>query len=330
MARAADDTPSHAGVAASGSGAILAVSSPGGHLAELHHLMPRILASGGVADWVTPDTPQSRALLAGECVRPVRVVRPREIRAIVANLRQALAILRTRRYAAVVASGNIALSFVPLARIMGIAAHYIECATRTEGPSLTGRLLAVLPGVRLYTQHAGWAGGAWLYRGSVFDDFEPESPGADGPLARVVVTVGMNPYKFSRLLERLVTILPPSVDVLWQTGATDTTGLPIDARSELSPDELQAAMAAADVVVAHAGTGSSLAALDAGKVPVLVARRHARGEHSDDHQLLLLDDLSRRALAIGATVDELDLPTLGKASRARVRRGPRPPPFQLA
>jgi UDP-N-acetylglucosamine--N-acetylmuramyl-(pentapeptide) pyrophosphoryl-undecaprenol N-acetylglucosamine transferase len=308
---------------------VLAVSTTGGHLAELRELLPRMLPAGCETDWVTFDTPQSRSVLAGERVRFVRDIHTRELSAILANLRPAGAIVRSGRYSLVVASGAAALSFLPPARTFGLGGHFIECATRTDGPSLTGRVLGGVPGVHRYTQHPGWAGRSWHYRGSVFDNFEPGRRAEVQSLRRVVVTLGMNPYPFRRLLERLVEILPDSAAVVWQTGVTDAAGLPIRACKTLPAHELSSAMAQADVVVAHAGTGSSLAALDAGRIPLVVPRRAGCGEQIDDHQSLLADDLSARGLAMTTSVEDLDLAALRHAAGRRAARRHDAPRFEL-
>lgn len=53
----------------------------------------------------------------------------------------------------------------------------------------------------------------------------------------------------------------------------------------LEPDEFRARLEAADALVAHAGTGSILNALELGK-PVLVMPRHAsKNETRNDHQI---------------------------------------------
>jgi UDP-N-acetylglucosamine transferase subunit ALG13 len=239
-------------------------------------------------------------------------------------------ILRRRRYGAVIGCGANALSFLPVARTLGLPAHFVETATRTAGPSLTGRLLGAVRGVRRYTQHPRWAGDRWLYRGSVFDDFELSPDEEIGPIRRVVVTVGMNTYPFRRLFERMLAILPTEVDVFWQSGRTDVGDLPIAARFAAPVDELERAMAEADVVVAHAGVGSALAALRVGKIPVLVPRTKAFGEQVDDHQLDLADDLAGRALAVVTRVEGLELAVLERASRLRAVRPVAPPPFELA
>lgn len=309
---------------------VLAVAGQGGHLAELHALLPRMLAPGIVADWATIDTAHSRSLLARERVAYMPPVGPRDVGALLATIPSAAGLLRKRRYAAVVASGNVALAFLPLARLMGMSAHYIECATRTEGPSLSGRLLGVIPGVRRYTQHPRWADGAWLYRGSIFDTYKAQAPRAEPQVRQVVVALGLNPYPFRRLLERLIEILPSSARVLWQTGVTPTGGLPIQAHRTVPARDLDEAMANADVVVAHAGTGCALGALEAGRIPVLVPRASVYGEQIDDHQALLADDLAARNLAVIASADELQLETLQRASRLRAQRHEDPPRFDLA
>ena len=314
------------------SGPLLAVASTGGHLNELRQLVPRLDPPPQRVEWVTFDTKQSRSQLAGERVHFVRPTVTRDARAIIANVRPALRILRAVRPSAVVSTGaGVALSFLPLARAMGIPAHYVESATRLSGPSSTGRLLAAVPGVRTYTQDRRWESRSWLYRGSVFDAYEaaPPRPAPD-VLRRIVVVLGTNPYGFRRLLDRLVEILPPGVEGVWQTGVTDPDGLPIDAHRTLPAHELHGAMERADVVVAHAGIGAALAALEHGRIPVLVPRRQDRGEQIDDHQLVVAAELADRGLAVCAEPDTLDLAVLTEAARLRATIRPEPPRFVLS
>ncbi len=54
---------------------------------------------------------------------------------------------------------------------------------------------------------------------------------------------------------------------------------------QLGFEDYNAAVAGADVVVAHAGMGSVITAGDKGKPIVLLPRRAALGEHTNDHQL---------------------------------------------
>jgi UDP-N-acetylglucosamine transferase subunit ALG13 len=74
-------------------------------------------------------------------------------------------------------------------------------------------------------------------------------------------------------------------DVFAQTGPGEYAARHIEARAFVSPQECLEKMRQADAIVAHAGMGSILGALELGK-PILVMPRLARlGEHRNDHQL---------------------------------------------
>jgi UDP-N-acetylglucosamine transferase subunit ALG13 len=194
-------------------------------------------------------------------------------------------------------------------------------------------MIARIPGVNLYAQYPSWAGGKWQFRGAVFDSFTVDAeprPGS-GSLRKVVVSLGtFKDYGFERLVRRLLEILPADADVLWQTGDTDVSGLGIDGHHTLPEHELSEAIRDADVLVAHAGVGASLMALELGRCPVLVPRRISHGEHVDDHQTQIAGELSRRGLAVTADADELTLDHLATAAATRVAALAVDPPFSLA
>jgi UDP-N-acetylglucosamine transferase subunit ALG13 len=222
----------------------------------------------------------------------------------------------------------VALPFFLLGRALKLRCIYVESAARSSGPSLTGKMIAAIPGVSLYTQYAHWTRGRWQYQGSVFDTFEPRAQ-ADGPteIRRAVVTLGTLGYGFPKLVQRAMRVLPSDAEVLWQTGDTDTRDLSIDAVRAMPEADLLQAMAAADVVIAHAGVGSALAALEVGKKPVLVPRRLSRGEHVDDHQIQIAIELSKRGLAVSVDVDDLsrdDLLAAASSPIATVEAQPLP------
>ena len=105
---------------------------------------------------------------------------------------------------------------------------------------------------------------------------------------------------------------------------------PADPGQEAVPaEELHKAMREADVVVTHAGTGSALAALEAGKLPILVPRSHAAGEHVDDHQQQTASELSARRLAIGVEAERLSRSDLVTAASFQIERRSQPLPFDL-
>ncbi len=310
----------------------LLVSSVGGHLADLYCLLPRLQGIDEDRVWVTFDTPQSRSLLAGEEVVYVDYTGPRDIKNVLRHTLVARRLFRGRHpFSTVVSAGSgVALSFLPIGRARGAACHYIECSARAMDPSVTGRLLSRVPGIHLYAQYEDWAKPPWTYAGSVLDTFVRGESVEDSTIRRAVVTLGtMEDYEFRSLVERALAVLPSDAEVLWQVGCTDVSDLPIHAHRQLPAGELQEAIEAADVVIAHAGCGSSVSALEAGKTPVLVPRRRSHGENVDDHQLLIADELDKRKLAVVRSVEDLTLDDLLLAARGRVLVDPHPAPFSL-
>jgi UDP-N-acetylglucosamine--N-acetylmuramyl-(pentapeptide) pyrophosphoryl-undecaprenol N-acetylglucosamine transferase len=288
----------------------LLVASTGGHLKELHHLHRRLAGVTGPFRWVTFDTPQSRSLLSGEDVDFVPFVGGRDPINVARNFATARRILAENQIDVVVSTGSaVALPFFVLGRARGIPCHFVESAARIDGPSLTGKLISGVPGVNLYPQYRHWEGRKWAFRGSVFDAFEPCAGGglsARVAPSRVVVTLGTyRGYPFTRLVRRLCEILPPGADVLWQTGDTAVEEFGIDGLYAIPEDELMSAMQTADVIIAHAGVGTALAAFEAGRCPILVPRRFAHGEHVDDHQAQIAVELRERKLAVVVDADEL-------------------------
>ncbi len=308
----------------------LLVASTGGHLAQLHTLAARFDPAPAHRTWVTFDTPQSRSLLAGEDVRFVRYTSPRDWRNVGRNAAVAGRLLRTGRYEHVVSTGSaIALSFLPLARAFGVPVTYIESAARSAGPSVTGRVLERIPGLDMACQYHRWADGHWRYAGSIFDEFLPEEEPQRTEVRRVVVSLGTIPFSFRRLVDRMLSIVPSGVDVVWQTGATPVADTGVAASRELPQAELDEQLAASDVVVAHAGTGSALAAMRAGRYPILVPREQRHDEHIDDHQAQIAEELAARDLALHCPVDELDWDVITRAGNRRVRRAPEVPRIPL-
>lgn len=309
----------------------LLVASTGGHLKELHHLHRRLSGVGGPYRWVTFDTPQSRSLLDGETVDFVPFVGGRDPANVTRNLASARRILGDRDLRTVVSTGSaVALPFFGLARARRLRCHYIESAARMQGPSVTGRLISGIPGVHLYAQHRRWSEGRWGYGGSVFDAFErAASSHTGGKLERVVVTLGTyRGYGFPRIIRRLLEILPAEAEVLWQTGDTDTTGFGITGHSAIPERDLTEAMREADVVVSHAGVGTALAVLETGKLPLLVPRRLSLGEHVDDHQIQLAQELGGHGLALTVEADAVRYEDLLEAAAGCATTIARAPVFE--
>ncbi|MGY5882428.1 glycosyltransferase [Modestobacter lacusdianchii] len=309
---------------------VLLASSGGGHLKQLHELVPRLGLDGEPRLWVTFDGGLSRSLLAGEDVVFARHAVPRDARNILLNALHGAGLLHRRRFSTAVSTGaSPAVSYLVQTALRGVPSHYVETAARATGPSLTGRIMARVPRVTTYTQYPSWASDQWHYSGSVFDAYQSGTPVTRSPIRSAVVSLGTaESYGFRRLVERLVPLLD-GCQVTWQTGATDVSGLPIRGQDRVQHHELAAAIAESDVVVSHAGTGAALTALEHGRMPLLVPRRAQYGEHIDDHQQQIAAELSRRGLAVARQVEDVDHESLAEAASGGVIRLPAPPPFRL-
>jgi UDP-N-acetylglucosamine--N-acetylmuramyl-(pentapeptide) pyrophosphoryl-undecaprenol N-acetylglucosamine transferase len=313
---------------------VLAAASSGGHFKQLVRLVERIPDVGEIT-WLTYDRGPTGDLLAAAGRADDHLVHapyaaPRDVPNLLRNARIARALLRRQHYDLAVSTGaGIAVATLPAARAKGVRSVFIESATRAEGPSMSGRILQRMPGIELYTQNPGYPR-RWGTVGSVHDEFQPGPAREAVPLRRVVVTLGtIQPYGFRRLVERLLEVLPGDAEVLWQTGATETSGLPISGREVVPAPELHDAISAADVVVAHAGTGTAMTAFELGRTPVLVPRRHEYDEHVDDHQVITARSLAARGLAVHAEVDQLDLGLLQHAAQRSVIRRDHVPVLDL-
>lgn len=304
--------------------AVLLAASPGGHLAELVDLSSRLVGASRTRVWAVHPSEQIGELLAGDESVVVPYTAPRDVVGVMRNARILRRAIRSHEVAGVLTTGaGIGLSALIAGRSLGIPGHYVELAARSDGPSLTGRAASALPGVSTLTQYPDWSLRGWTYCGSVFDDFVPTP--AERPVdraLRVFITVGLNSYPFGRMLDAAQAAIPSGAETRWQTGTAAWAAKDGTSKPTMGSDEVQANMAWADVVVSHAGTGSSLAALHAGKRPILVPRRADRDEHVDDHQRQISQGLATRKLAVDVDADELTSDVIEEAARWRVTAAP--------
>lgn len=276
------------------------MATSGGHLTQLFAIAARIDGTTS-AFWVSDDAQQSRSELETEDHLFVPRRPPRDYRGVMADARTLSRVFRSWQPEVVVSTGSqIALSAWFNAARRQIPFVYIESGTRVTGLSTTGRALNRLPGVRRYVQYPWLTNKRWGLGPSVLDLYDSEPNDLVLPKrGRMVVTVGGNAeYGFRRMIDAIEGVVPPGWEVIWQVGPTDMAGFPHKYRRDIPSSELLELQKAADLVACHAGTGSIVTALEAGKVPVVIPRSASHGEHIDDHQL----DLARHAEAAGLAV----------------------------
>src|SRR5918997_1106760 len=135
----------------------LFIATTGGHLTQLDSLAGRIPPNGAPRDdsvWVTHANEQSRSMLADRDVEFVPYVGVRNVPDVLRCIPAARRLMERRKLTRAVSTGSgIALGFLPYLAARGVSCHYIESATRVTGPSLTGRVLQLVPRVHRYTQH---------------------------------------------------------------------------------------------------------------------------------------------------------------------------------
>ncbi|GAB4174045.1 MAG: hypothetical protein OHK0018_16690 [Erythrobacter tepidarius] len=113
------------------------------------------------------------------------------------------------------------------------------------------------------------------------------------------VTVGNAHQPFQRLLDAVAAVapqLPQPVIVQYGHGQFPASGC--DARTFIPMDEFERLVMRSELLICHAGAGSILHALRAGKVPVIMPRRAVLGEHVDDHQMENAEALARAGRAV--------------------------------
>ncbi|MBI3812157.1 MAG: hypothetical protein HY283_08135 [Nitrospirae bacterium] len=84
----------------------------------------------------------------------------------------------------------------------------------------------------------------------------------------------------------------------------------------------------ADLVISHAGAGTLLQVLHAGKIPIVMPRRKKYGEIVDDHQVELVRTLVDAGRVISANEPE-DLPGAIEEARRRNRQPVSAPPSRM-
>lgn len=299
---------------------VLWVASSGGHLAEAHRL-ERLIGIQPESVWVTFDVPQSRSLLDNRRVVHVDYVAPRDIKASARAGKLIRQVANSEEFDFVISTGA-AIGFLglPIVAITGkTPVVYVESLARSEGPSLTGKIMRRAPRVRTFTQYPSWEGGKWNYTGTILDSFAAEPRPARREVRKIFVTLGtIRPYRFDRLVNSVLNILEPTDEVTWQLGVTNRAGLPGVATAELRGEEMNRLMAEADVIITHSGVGSILASLELGKAPVVAVRRDKHGEHIDDHQQFIAEVASERGLVRILDLDDPIRSTLTAAASTAV------------
>ncbi len=110
----------------------------------------------------------------------------------------------------------------------------------------------------------------------------------------IFVTVGMHPKGFERLVKEMDRIAGRIDEkVIMQIGGTKYEPRNASYFAFAPEQEIKELYRSARIVVGHAGVGTILDVLQEGRPMIVVPRLKKYGEHIDDHQSLLLQELAR-------------------------------------
>ncbi|MGC4110232.1 MAG: glycosyltransferase [Nocardioides sp.] len=298
----------------------LLIATAGGHLDELKLLVRELDIDVRDAVWLTSRNAQTEAVLADDVVEWVPPVGSgRRLRA-ASRLPMAMRVHRRIKPDRVITTGALfSTPHLMAASLAGTPTWFIDSATRVTGPSSTGTFVRRFTRAKLHVQGDGWGDPRWTPVPGVFDSFRVEPAVSPPPrIKRAVVALGTEVWPFTRAVDRILELLPDA-EITWQAGVTDYVHQGEQLQRWLPPAELYAAMADADVVIAHAGVGTVLAALGEGKVPVVLPRLGAQREHVDDHQVEVAAMLDRRSLVVSVDPSELTYDDLTRAAGLEAR-----------
>lgn len=117
----------------------------------------------------------------------------------------------------------------------------------------------------------------------------------------IFVTMGSQKFQFDRLLKAMDDIAREGrtgQEIIAQSGACTYQPAYIRCEPFMDRDRFDECLEKADVIVAHAGTGTIIRAVRAGKKVIAVPRLARYGEHVDDHQTEIADTFEQMGLIL--------------------------------
>jgi UDP-N-acetylglucosamine transferase subunit ALG13 len=280
--------------------------SGGGHLRQL--LLLAEFYQGLDHYFVTQRTPLGESASKDHRIHFVEDVAlgllkksPRAWRAWFVNLFQSIRILWRERPDVILSSGaGTALNTILLGRLFGARTIFLETFAHTQTPSLTGRIAARFVQAHLVQWEAllthfpkAALASPLVETGAILE----RKPSAD----QVLVTVGTHgPFdRLVREVERLVDQGRMTGPVVAQVGPGGYHPKNMRAFEACGQDEMSRLLDESWLLITHAGTGSILSGLKAGCKVIALARSAAHGEHYDDHQLEILNEMRSRGAVLG-------------------------------
>ena len=264
------------------------VVATGGHLEQALRRTAQLELQNQIK-FFTPRNSQSESKLKDYKHYYVHNVGSRDIIGLFRAGAQLFQLLRKRDFDYVLSTGaGVAIACAVVCKLRKIDFYYIESIARQNEPSMTGRILEKFKSVKLYSESKNFDSRRWSKIESFFSDYEmsEELEVVSTPTSlKIFITVGtVHKFQFKRLVDLVESVLLTSDSVVWQVGNLESAIKSGQVHKEMTDAEFSKNIRSADVVISHAGVGSILNTLDAGRYPILIPRLSKHNEHIDDHQ----------------------------------------------
>jgi len=123
----------------------------------------------------------------------------------------------------------------------------------------------------------------------------------------IFITLGTQDKPFTRLLDKVESLLKEKkikTRVVVQAGCTKYKSKYMEIFELLPMDEFEKMMDSCDILITHGGVGSIVTGLKKNKKVLAVARLKKYGEHTNDHQLQIIEEFSKKGYIL--PVNNLD------------------------
>ena len=118
----------------------------------------------------------------------------------------------------------------------------------------------------------------------------------------IFITVGTQKFPFDRLLQYIDKLIEKGIlqeEVFAQTGYSNYEPRYYTYQRFLDREDFKQYILNSQLVITHGGTGSIMNAIKAGKKVIAVARRKEYGEHIDNHQEEIIQQLLGKKIILG-------------------------------
>ena len=130
----------------------------------------------------------------------------------------------------------------------------------------------------------------------------------------IFITLGSQKFQFNRLLQAVDQLIAQKIiidQVFAQIGYSDYTPKYYGFQSFLDRKDFDEMEEKADIIITHGGTGAVINAVKKGKKVIAIPRLVRYGEHVDDHQLQVIQQLAHMNILCAC----IDCTELGQALR---------------